>query len=93
MKRIPPSVRMKEEVTALLKGEAVGNSTEAPMEDFARATARYMLQIAIEAEATAFLGRDHHRRGKRMRADWRNGYEPKGVQTAATTSCAQPAVA
>ncbi len=56
MKRIPPSVRMKEEVTALLRGvpPAVGGG-QAPMEGFVRATARYMLQVAIEAEATAFL--------------------------------------
>ena len=83
MKRIPPSVRIKEEVTALLQGEAVGDGRETPMEGFVRATARYMLQVAIEAEATAFLGRGHYRRGKRMRAGWRNGYEPKGVQTEA----------
>jgi len=42
-----------------------------------------MLQVAIEAEATAFLGRGHYRRGERTRAGWRNGYEPKGVQTEA----------
>jgi transposase-like protein len=45
--------------------------------------ARYMLQVAIEAEATAFLGREHYRRGARQRVGWRNGYEPKHVQTEA----------
>jgi putative transposase len=84
MKRVPPSVRMKEEVEALLQGHgtepAVG---EAPMDSFVRGTARYMLQVAIEAEATAFLGRGHYRRGDRARVGWRNGYEPKAVQTEA----------
>lgn len=84
MKRIPPSVRMKEEVTALLRGEPpAGDGGQAPMEGFVRATARYMLQVAIEAEATAFLGRGRYRRGDRMRLGWRNGYEPKGLQTEA----------
>ncbi len=84
MKRIPPSVQMKEEVTALLRGEPpAGDGGQAPMEGFVRATARYMLQVAIEAEATAFLGRGHYRRGDRMRLGWRNGYEPKGLQTEA----------
>ena len=45
--------------------------------------ARYMLQVAIEAEATAFLGREHYRRGARQRIGWRNGYEPKQVQSEA----------
>ncbi|MBI2988792.1 MAG: hypothetical protein HYY45_18675 [Deltaproteobacteria bacterium] len=82
MKRIPPSVQMKEEVTALLRGEPpAGDGGQGPMEGFVRGTARYMLQVAIEAEATAFLGRGHYRRGDRMRLGWRNGYEPKGLQT------------
>ena len=83
MRRIPPSVRMKEEVTALLGGEVAGDTGSTPMEGFVRATARYMLQVAIEAEASAFLGRGHYRRGDRLRVGWRNGYEPKGVQTEA----------
>jgi hypothetical protein len=62
MKRIPPSVTMKEEVEALLGGNAACDSSSTPMEGFVRATARYMLQVAIEAEASAFLGRGHYRR-------------------------------
>jgi len=84
MKRVPPSVRMKEEVEALLRGETQGDGREpVPMEGFVRGTACYMLQVAIEAEATAFLGRGHYRRGERTRIGWRNGYEPKAVQTEA----------
>jgi putative transposase len=82
MKRIPPSVRMKEEVTALLRGDAEkGESPQAPMRGFVQSLARYMLQVTIEQEASDFLGREHYRRGKRLRRGWRNGYEPKGVQT------------
>lgn len=84
MKRVPPSVRMKEEVEGLLRGEGQADApSEGPMEGFVRATARYMLQVAIEAEATAFLGRGHYRRGERLRVGWRNGYESKRVQSEA----------
>src|SRR5437016_1543792 len=79
-KRVPPSVRMKEEVEALLRGEAQADVGAAvPMDGCVRGTARYMLQVAIEAEATAFLGRGHYRCGERTRVGWRNGYEWKGV--------------
>ena len=82
MKRIAPSVRMKEEVTALLRGDAVeGGVAQSPMQGFVRSLARYILQVSIEEEASEFLGRGHYRRRERLRAGWRNGYEPKGVQT------------
>jgi len=85
MKRIPPSVRMKEEVDRLLRGEVVqeGAPAETPMRGFVRSLAQYILQVSIEEEATAFLGREHYRRGGRLRIGWRNGYEPKRVQSEA----------
>ena len=84
MKRVPPSIRMKEEVEALLQGRGADQElADGPMDGFVRGTARYLLQVAIEAEATAFLGRGHYRRGDRARVGWRNGYEPKAVQTEA----------
>lgn len=49
------------------------------MVGFVGRLARYMLQVAIEAEATAFRRRAHYRRERR----WRNGYEPKQVQSEA----------
>ena len=56
MKRVPPSVRMKEEIKGLLGAtEATTPTEEAPMVGFVGRLARYMLQVAIEAEATAFL--------------------------------------
>jgi transposase-like protein len=75
---------MKKEVEGLLRGEGPDETAAmVPMDGFVRGTARYMLQVAIEAEATAFLGRGHYRRGERARVGWRNGYEPKAVQTEA----------
>ena len=82
MKRVPPSVKMKEEVEGLLRGEArPAAEPEHPMTGFVRRLARYILQVHIEAEATEFLGRAHYRRGERLRQGWRNGYEPKGLQS------------
>jgi putative transposase len=84
MKRVPPSTRLKEEVEGLLRGEPTPEApVEAPMTGFVRQLARYILQVAIETEATAFLGRGHYRRGERARVGWRNGYEPKGIQSEA----------
>jgi putative transposase len=80
MRRVPPSVRMKEEVDGLLRG---GEAGVHPMRGFVRGLARYILQVHIEAEATEFLGRGHYRRGERARGGWRNGYEGKGIQTEA----------
>jgi len=75
MKRIPPSVRMKEEVTALLRGQSVeGASSAGPMKGFVRSLARYMLQVSIEEEASEFLGRGHYRRGQRLREDGETGF-------------------
>lgn len=84
MKRVPPSVQLKEEIERTLRGgETMAGVLEPPMAGFVGRLARYMLQVAIEAEATAFLGRGHYRRGERQRVGWRNGYEPKHVQTEA----------
>jgi len=85
MKRVPPSARLKEEIEGLLRGDSTAAPAcdDAPMAGFVRQLARYILQVSIEAEATAFLGRGHYRRGDRVRAGWRNGYEPKHVQSEA----------
>jgi transposase-like protein len=73
---------MKEEVEQLLRGKAVEpGAAEAPMRGLVRSLAQYILQVSIEAEASEFLGRGHYHRGERLRAGWRNGYEPKAVQT------------
>src|SRR5579885_433398 len=85
MRRVPPSVKIREEVDRVLKGEPGGDGQDGtdPMKGFVRQLARYILQVHIEAEATEFLGRGHYRRGARRRPGWRNGYEPKGLQTEA----------
>jgi len=81
MKRVAPSIRMKEQVDGILQGTAVGAVD--PMKGFVRSLARYILQVHIEEEATEFLGRGRYQRGQRHRAGLRNGYEGTGVQTEA----------
>jgi transposase-like protein len=80
MKRVAPSVRMKEEVDGVLRG-MVGPGD--PMKGFIRSLARYILQVHIEEEASEFLGRGRYQRGQRLRAGLRNGYEGTGIQTEA----------
>jgi len=53
------------------------------MVGFVGRLARYMLQLAIEAEATTLLGRDHYRPGEQQRIGWRNGSESTQVQSEA----------
>src|SRR5438046_1422668 len=83
MKRVPPSIRLKEEINGLLQGTASTGATpeEPPMVGGVGRLARYMLQVAMEAEATSFLGRGHCRRVERQRVGWRKGYGPKQMQS------------
>lgn len=68
MKRIPPSVRMKEEVEQLLRGDAVdGAAAQTPMRGFVRAVARYMLQVSIGATEEHFRPKLVERLGTRRR--------------------------
>ena len=80
MKRVAPSVRMKEGIERLLRGEGrEGDEGGPPLHGFVRSAAQYMLQVAIEAEATAFLGRGHYRRG--------SGCARAGVTAMARSRC------
>jgi hypothetical protein len=84
MKKVPPSVRMKEEMERVPCGGTVQDAPAgAPMQGFARVLARYLLQVSIEEEAIAFLGRGQYRWGERLRPGWRDGYEATRLQTEA----------
>ena len=79
MRRIPPSLTMKEAISTLLQ---TGTPDGHPLDALVRASARYMLQVALEQEVTDFLGRAHYQRGARRQAGHRNGYEPRALKTA-----------
>ena len=80
MKRIPPSVQVREELSQLLEKGTEGH----PLDEVFTLSARLMLQEALEGELTAYLGRAHYRRGG-GRPGWRNGYEPRRLRTAEGT--------
>jgi len=65
MRRIPPSLTMKEAISTLLQ---TGTPDGHPLDALVRASARYMLQVALEQEVTDFLGRAHYQRGARRQA-------------------------
>jgi len=57
-------------------------SQKAPLSEAVRLAAQLMLQKAVELEVGDFLGRGHYERsGPESQQGYRNGYEPKAVQT------------
>ena len=61
-------------------------SAGAPLSEAVRQGAQLMLQKAVELEVSDFLGRGHYERsGEGGLRGYRNGYEPKAVQTAEGT--------
>jgi transposase-like protein len=79
MRRIPPSTKLRQEVTDIFVGWETGGH---PLDNFVSLGARYILQVAVEREVEDYLGRSHYHRGPRRRNGWRNGYEPAKVKTA-----------
>jgi putative transposase len=53
------------------------------LEQVARLSVRLVIQAALEAEVTEFLGRDRYARGERDRAGYRNGHAELTVKTTA----------
>jgi len=53
------------------------------LEQVARLSVRLVIQAAVEAEVTEFLGRDRYARGDRERAGYRNGHTELTVKTTA----------
>jgi putative transposase len=53
------------------------------LEEVARLSVRLVMQAALEAEVSEFLGRDRYQRGQRERAGYRNGHAELAVKTTA----------
>jgi putative transposase len=53
------------------------------LEQVARLSVRLVLQAALEAEVSEFLGRDRYQRGERERVGYRNGHAELQVKTTA----------
>ena len=82
-KRISPAQRLQAEIDEVFAG---GEDLAGAIEQVAVLGARLLLQVAIEAEVTAYLGRDRYERTascEDARAGMRNGYCPTTVKTTA----------
>ena len=82
-KRVSPAQRLQAEIDEVFAG---GEDLAGAIEQVARLGARLLLQCAIEAEVTAFLGRERYARAapsEDARAGMRNGYCPTTVKTTA----------
>lgn len=82
-KRLSPAQRLQEEIDGVFAG---GEDLAGAIEEVARLGARLLLQTAIEAEVTAFLGRERYQRSvssEDARVGMRNGYCPTTVKTTA----------
>jgi transposase-like protein len=53
------------------------------LEQVARLSVRLVMQAAVEAEVSEFLGRDRYARGERERVGYRNGHGELQVKTTA----------
>jgi putative transposase len=81
--RVSPTEPIRAEIDELFGPE--GDLGEA-LERVARLGARLLLQSALEAEVTEFLGRNRYERrrlARQARAGSRNGYAPLTVRTTA----------
>jgi putative transposase len=76
--RVSPTARIRAEIDELF---AAGRDLGEILEDVARLGARLLLQAALEAEVTEFLGRDRYARDPAARAGYRNGHAPVTVKT------------
>jgi putative transposase len=81
--RVSPTDRLRREIDEVF---ASGVDLAGAVEQVARLGAQLLLQAALEAEVTTFLGRDRHERTPTTedgRAGMRNGYCPTTVKTTA----------
>ncbi len=81
--RVCPSQRLRAEIDELFAG---GEDLARVIEQVARLGAQLLLQAALEAEVTAFLGRDRYQRATTTEGaveGMRNGYAPVTVKTTA----------
>ena len=78
--RVSPTERLRAEIDELFAGQ--GDLAQV-LEEVTRVSVRLMLQAALEAEVTGFLGRDRYARGDREREGHRNGYSEVTIRSTA----------
>src|SRR5215216_2674814 len=82
MRKVPPSVMVREQIDQALFSEGLDAETNL-LSTLAQLGLSYLVQQALEQEQEDFLGRGHYeRRSKEARRAYRNGYEEAGLATA-----------
>jgi putative transposase len=76
--RVSPVERVRAEIDELFASD---QDLSVILEQVARLSVRLVLQAALEAEVTAFLGRDRYQRDPGARPGYRNGHQPVTVKT------------
>ena len=77
-RRVSPTERVRAQIDELF---ASGRELGEVLEEVAQLGVRLLMQTAMEAEVTEFLGRDRYQREGRTRAGSRNGHAPVTVKT------------
>lgn len=78
--RVSPATRVCTQIDELFASE---RELGAVLEEVARLGVRLLMQTALEAEVSEFLGRERYARGERRRPGSRNGYSPTTIKTTA----------
>jgi putative transposase len=78
--RVSPTERIRAQIDQLFTTD---RDLGEVLEGVARLGARLLLQSALEAEVTEFLGRERYARGERTRAGHRNGHAELTIKTTA----------
>ena len=78
--RVSPIERIRAEIDDLFGSERELGEV---LEEVARLGVRLLMQTAIEAEVTEFLGRERYSHGERARQGSRNGHCPTTIKTTA----------
>jgi putative transposase len=79
--RVSPVERIRAEIDQLFADSS--RDLAEVVEEVARLGARLLLQTAVEAEVTAFLGRDRYQRDPDANPGHRNGHQPMTIKTTA----------
>jgi putative transposase len=78
--RLSPVERIRAEIDELFASQ---QDLGQVLEEVARLSVRLVMQAAVDAEVTEFLGRGRYARGERERAGYRNGHAELTVKTTA----------
>jgi len=88
---VPPRLSAVERIRAQIDELfATGRDLDEALEDAARFSACLLLQAALEAEVSEFLGRERYARGDRDRVGYPNGDAEVTVKTTADPAAAGP---